>query len=85
MEEQPQFESKDIYLKKGDDVLGLHTYGDQTEHHGFQQMEAWCNAYDADFKFLGSIYRIFGPIEEEAAELKKDGWVEIKKPTETQS
>lgn len=80
--EQPDYKTKDIYLKKGEDVLGLHTYGDETAELGFQQMEAWCNAYDEKFKFLGSIYRIFGPIEEEAAELKKDGWEEIQKPTE---
>lgn len=81
MDQQPDFDSKDIYLKKGDDVVGLHTFGDNTEC-GFMQMEAWANAYDLKFKFLGSIYRIFGPIEDEAAEMKKDGWVEVEAPAQ---
>lgn len=80
MEDQPDFESKDIFLKKDKDILGLHAFGDYTDQ-GFQQFEAWCNAYDENFKFLGSIYRIFGPIEKEAEELKKEGWTECQKPS----
>lgn len=73
------YESKSIYLKKDDDIIGLHATMAPTED-GLIQMEGWCNAYSNDFKYIGSIYRIFGPIEEEAAELKKDGWVEIEAP-----
>lgn len=80
MSEQPPFELKDVYLKKDEDVIGLHAVGDKTET-GFHQYEAWANLYDPSFKFLGSIYRIFGPIEEEADNLKKDGWVEIPAPS----
>ena len=74
--------AKDIYLKKGEDVLGLHMTGMFTDK-GIIPMEAWANAYNSTFKYLGSIYRIFGPIEEEAEALKEDGWVEIEGPTET--
>lgn len=80
MEKQPDLESKDIYLKKDKDVIGLHTYGDATET-GFMQYEAWANLYDEEFKFLGSIYRIFGPIEDEAKHLIVDqGFVKIEGP-----
>lgn len=77
--DQPDFDSKDIYLCNGEDVIGLHTIGDKTET-GFYQMEAWCNLYTSEWKFLRSIYRISGPIEDEATSLKEEGWVEIKKP-----
>lgn len=76
------YESKSIYLKKDQDILGLHATGYTDEHGQFQNMEAWANHYhyNEQFKYLGSVYRIFGPIEEEAAGLKADGWIEIEEP-----
>lgn len=79
IDEQPPYVGKDIYLQKGDTIVGLHTYGDEFEGK-FQQMEAHANAYSLDYKFQGSIYRIFGPIEEEAAALKEDGWIVVPPP-----
>jgi len=76
----PDYENKNIYLKKDGDILGLHAYGDSTET-GWQQIEGWCNAYSNDFKFLGSIYRISRPIEDEAQELMEDGWISIERKT----
>lgn len=69
------YTGKDIYLKRGDEILGLHaTMFDD------QQMEAFCNAYDVEYKWLGSIFRIFGPIEETAQELKDQGFVVVPPP-----
>lgn len=73
------YEGKSIYLKKDGDVLGLHAEGFMTDQ-GFQQIEAWCNAYTAQYKFMGSVFRLFGPIEQEAEEMKKEGWVVIPPP-----
>lgn len=75
------FEGKSIYLKKHDDIVGVHCTGFSTDQ-GFEQMEAWVNAYDKEYLFLGSIYRVFGPIEQEAEALKQDGWVEVPAPPE---
>lgn len=76
----PDYENKSVFLKKDDDIIGIHAIGDSTEF-GWQQLEAWCNAYSNDWKFLATIYRIFGPVEDEVAELKKSGWIEVQKPT----
>ena len=81
--------SKDIYLKRGNELIGIHTYGypseatfgdDPTVKPYFAQMEAWINAYTEDYKFIASISRVFGPIEETAEELKAEGFVVVPPP-----
>jgi hypothetical protein len=72
-------ENKDIYLKNGQDLIGLHTTGVESES-GFYQYDAWCNVYTNDYKFLRSIYRFHCSIEDEAADLKKEGWVVVPPP-----
>lgn len=69
------YSSKDIYLKKDGDIIGLHAtmFVDQ-------QMEAWANHYTLVYKYIGSVFRIFQSIEQEAAEMKLDGWVEVPPP-----
>lgn len=79
IDEQPPYISKDIYLRKGDQLIGLHTYGDEFEGK-FQQMEAWANSYTLDYKFEGSIFRIFGPIEEEKTAFLEEGWMVVPPP-----
>jgi len=80
----PPYEAKDVYLKRGDDVLGLHAIGDSTTE-GWHQYECWVNLYSPDFGFLGSIYRVFRSIDEEVAELKNEGWIEVKRPAEVKA
>lgn len=85
---------KDIYLKKGEDIVGLHAigekdavwtaidiHGNRSEQKGFMQHEQWGNEYDDNHKMLGrGSFRIFGDIEEAAIEMEKDGWVSYEGP-----
>lgn len=74
MSDDDFFESKDIFLKKDDEIIGLHATGYMDENSQFQSMEAWLNVYDLNRKFLYSAARIFGDLEIEAEALEKDGW-----------
>jgi len=73
------WESKDIYLKNSNEgvILGLHSTGESGPNGEWHAMESWMNVYDLDMKFKYSAARIFGPLEDEAASLKMDGWVEF--------
>lgn len=81
--ENENFDSKDIYLEKNGEIIGLHTYGHKSgvgTFMTFMQYEAWANLYEKkndERTFVASIYRIFGPIEEEAEALKAEGWVVV--------
>jgi len=73
------WQSKDIYLKheKEKVFIGLHSTGDYSPDGQWMSLEAWMNLYNPDKSFLCSQSRIFGPIEEVAEELKKEGWTVI--------
>lgn len=89
------YDSKDIYLRKGSEIIGLHSIGiagpytytltemDGSEvilHRDFNPMESWGNEYDEEFNMLGrGSFRIFGFIEDCAAELEADGWVKFER------
>lgn len=72
-------ESKAIYLKKGNEMIGLHSLG-YTEPQGWLAVQSWANVYTAQYKFLGSVYRIYDPIEVEAEDLKRLGWRVVPPP-----
>lgn len=87
--------SKDIYLKKDGEIIGLHAYGEKDSEwtvqnldgtretvKGFNQYEQWGNYYDENHKMVGrGSFRIFGDIEEVAEDLEKDGWISYEGPT----
>ncbi len=76
-------QSKDIYLRKGREVVGLHAIGyagpyefDLQELDGsiqkiktdFMELEKWGNEYDANFKMIGrGSFRVFDLTIEHAA------------------
>jgi hypothetical protein len=74
--EHNEYQAKDAYMqKKGDKgFIGLHAIGETDENGVFHNMEAWANAYDENRKFVGSIFRIFGPLEEVVQDLELDGF-----------
>lgn len=78
MTDNADLESKDIYLAKvGEDgYIGLHEMGtyDGPDWH---RLESWANSYDEHKKFVASISRIFGPIEEAAEDMKAEGWERV--------
>ena len=71
-------ENKTIYLKKDDTLIGFHSQKERTES-GFLQIEGRCDAYDQNWKHLGTVYSFCNSVEEEIVELKKDGWIEVKR------
>jgi hypothetical protein len=87
--------TKDIYLKKGEEIIGLHAVGEKdstwtqvgvdgtrVEMKGFLQHEQWGNNYDENHNMIGrGSFRIFADIEEVAKELEEDGWVSYEGPT----
>jgi hypothetical protein len=91
-----QFDTKDIYLKKGDVIIGLHAIGhaepyEYDLHHAdgtitreksdFMQLEVWGNVYDEDHQILGrGSFRVFNKIEEEAKDFEADGFVRYEGP-----
>lgn len=70
------WEGKAIYLSHPNDTefVGLHSTGMTDENGVWRSMEAWLNVYGPDRKFQYSASRIFGPIEEEAENMKQEGW-----------
>jgi hypothetical protein len=89
--EDYQLDFKDIYLKKGNEIIGLHGIGYKkpyectiTELDGtktsrtldFMYLEKYGNKYDENFNMLGGSFRIFNIcIEDAAKEYEADGWV----------
>lgn len=87
--------SKDYYLQKGEEIIGLHAVGEEGPYilcdldgkeytkHGFHAMEQWGNNYNKDFQMIGrGSFRLFGDIDEAAKEMMEDGWVQIPGPKE---
>lgn len=78
------FDSKDIYLRKGDEIFGLHAIGynepyefDLIDLNGsttriktdFTEIEKWGNEYDKDFNMIGrGSFRVFGITLDHAAQ-----------------
>lgn len=88
------YDSKNIYLKKNNQIIGLHSIGyDNSEwevHNldgsivqmkGFQPIESWGNEYDENYQMLGrGSFRIFADIEEAVKDMETDGWVRFEGP-----
>lgn len=72
------YSTKDYYLSKpGEEYyLGLHSTGTEGEH-GWMSIEAWVNVYNLDKTFHHSDSRLFGPIEDAAADLVSQGWTVV--------
>jgi len=70
------WEEKSIYLRKSGEegFVGLHSTGMTAEGDIWCNMEAYANSYGEDKKFQASIFRIFGPIEDTAEDMIKEGW-----------
>lgn len=78
-----EFDSKNIYLRKGDEIVGLHAIGHNEEHEfnlhhidgsieriktDFMELEKWGNQYDKDFNMIGrGSFRVFSLTLEHAA------------------
>lgn len=72
---------QEVYLKKDGSIIGLHATG-HLDGKKFVRLEAWANSYSCvkgKLKFSGSIYRIFGPLEDEVKELITCGWTILKR------
>jgi hypothetical protein len=92
-----KFDSLDIYLRKNNEIVGLHAYGhawpseyDVQELDGtltrntsnFTAYEQWGNEYNEKFEMIGrGSFRVFGDIEETAKEFEADGWTRFERQT----
>ncbi len=86
--------AKDIYMKKGTEIIGLHALGEKdvewdvinldgtrTKVKGFKQWEHWGNEYDENHKMVGrGSFRVHDDIEKVAKLLEEDGWVSYEGP-----
>lgn len=85
--------SKDYYLQKGEEVIGLHAVGEEGPYiyrdldgkeytkYRFHAFEQWGNNYNKDFQMIGrGSFRLFGDIDEAAKEMTEDGWIQIPGP-----
>lgn len=87
-DEMPPYDSRDIYLTNGTEIIGLHEIGeansswivkhlDGTEEQkfGFSAYERWGNEYNNDLKMIGrGSFRVHIDIEEVAKDFETDGW-----------
>lgn len=78
-----EFDSKDIYLKKDDQIIGLHAIGYEGPYNytlsdidgtvkeietDFQEIEKWGNEYDENYKMIGKgSFRVFDLTIEDTA------------------
>ena len=83
-------DSKDIYLKKNNEIIGLHAIGHNEEYTvkiveldgssrleklNFIELEKWGNKYDQDLNMIGGSFHVFDlSIEKTAQEFELDGW-----------
>lgn len=98
---QPEFDSKDIYLTKNGEIIGLHAIGHagpyeydlvkldgttERKKDDFMQVEVWGNEYDKNHNMLGrGSFRVHQNIEEEAKGFEADGWVRCEAPKKVES
>lgn len=94
VEEFP-YDSKDIYLRRGEEIIGLHAVGQDNSEwdevlldgttvrkKGFRTDDAWGNEYDENFNVRGrGSFRVFTDIEMAAQDLEMDGWVRFERKT----
>jgi hypothetical protein len=89
------YDSKNIYLKKDNEIVGLHSTGVAGPHEytligldgsesliktDFMAYETWGNEYDQDFNMLGrGSFRVHTDIETAAKELELDGWIRFER------
>ena len=80
LQPDPEPISKNIYLKKDNQAIGLHAWG--YEFNGnFYSEEVWGNEYDNQGQMIGrGSFRVFNEIEAEAKEFEADGWVRYEAP-----
>lgn len=79
--EEPQFDSLDIYLKKDDQIVGLHAIGHKEPDGAFYSLEQWGNEYDDEHNMLGrGSFRVHNDIETVAKDFEADGWVRFEGP-----
>lgn len=77
---EPPWETKNIYLKRDGNIIGLHEAG-QTILGEFVSYESWGNEYDNEHNMLGrGSFRVHGLIEPVALEMEADGWVRFEGP-----
>lgn len=74
----PHHDEIDIWLKKGVDIIHVRASGYKTDQ-GFCQIDASCDLHDRNFRFLGSLYVILGPVENEIRDLESMGWVRVQR------
>lgn len=88
-EEQPPYDEMSVYLKKDNEIVGIHAIGEKdtswqvheldgtiTQRKGFQAMDIWGNQYNSDLKMIGKgSFRVHNDIETEVNSWKADGWV----------
>lgn len=81
-------DSKNIYLRKGSEIIGLHAIGEnnsewtvsefdgsETLHKGFKAWESWGNEYNEDLQMIGKgSFRVFGDIDVVAEQFISEGW-----------
>ena len=85
---EEMYESRDIYLRNGEEIIGLHEIGEdnvkwtsvdvdgtENERFGFLAHERWGNNYDQNLKMIGGSFRVLEDIEAVANGLVEDGWV----------
>lgn len=73
---------KDVYLKKGSQIVGIHAVGDfDPTTNTFYPMEVWGNEYDDEHNMLGrGSFRVFDSMENEVKNWEADGWVRYEGP-----
>lgn len=76
LDEASGWEGLSVYLtKEGEQgFYGIHATGMTDEDGSFKSLEAWINLYDEKKKFVASVSRLFGPIEDAAEDMIKDGY-----------
>ena len=93
--EAEEYDHKDIFLKNGDSIVGLHAIGfsgpytytlehidgtQETTEGNFQSIESWGNEYDSNFEFIRSFRIGHSDTEIEAAAFIENGWERIEGP-----
>lgn len=93
IEKDNGWETKNIYLRKGDDIIGLHAVGidnmqwdleeldgTRIKCQGFQAIDKWGNVYNEAYEMQGrGSFRVHQDIEKEAQEFEADGWVRFER------
>lgn len=93
---EPEYDSKDIYMKKDHAIIGLHAVGIAGPYEydlvgidgsttriksDFDAIEAWVNEYDEEHNMLGrGSFRLSNDIESEAQYFEKEGWIRCEAP-----